>query len=127
MEFILAIKDGLKKYFKFKGKSGRAKFWWFQLFIFLGFFISVILDKLLFGTDSFSSESLFGLVGKLWGLFIIIPFLSIGTRRIHDIGKNGWWQLLLFLIIIGWIILVIWYCEETWEDDPAKRPIGIPQ
>ena len=55
MEFKLAIKDGLKRYFKFKGKSDRAKFWWFQLFIFLGFFISVILDKLLFGTDSFSS------------------------------------------------------------------------
>ena len=52
MEFKLAIKDGLKRYFIFKGKSDRAKFWWFQLFIFLGFFISVILDKLLFGTEA---------------------------------------------------------------------------
>tara|TARA_Y100000590_G_scaffold71530_1_gene78604 strand:+ start:18009 stop:18392 length:384 start_codon:yes stop_codon:yes gene_type:complete len=127
MEFILAIKYGLNNYFRFKGKSSKANFWWFQLFIILGFFISVILDKLLFGIDSFSSENFFGLIGNLWGLFIIVPFLSIGTRRIHDIGKNGWWQLLLFLIIIGWIILIFWYCEETREDDPAKRAIGIPQ
>ena len=35
--------------------------------------------------------------------------------------------LLVLFIIIGWIILWIWWSEETFEDDPEKKPIGIPQ
>ena len=127
MEFISSVKDAFIKYRTLNGKADRPQFWWFQLFLWFGFIVSVVLDNLFFSRDFFLSASNIGFIGTLWVLFNFIPTVSIGVRRLHDTGRSGWRQLLFFAIIIGWILLIIWYCEETREDDPAKRPIGIPQ
>jgi uncharacterized membrane protein YhaH (DUF805 family) len=126
MEFISAVKDAFYKYGSFTGKADRPQFWWFILFLLLGIVVSSLIDKVLLG-HFFSSASTIGWVSIMWGLFICLPAIAVGSRRLHDTDRSGWWQLLLFAIIIGWIILVIWYCEETYEEDPAKRPVGIPQ
>lgn len=126
MEFISAVKDAFNKYGTFTGKADRAQFWWFLLFLSFGIVVSKVIDNVLVGYF-FSSESTIGWVAILWGVFTCIPALAVGSRRLHDTGRSGWWHLLLFAILIGWIILIIWYCEETYEEDPAKRPIGIPQ
>ena len=52
-----------------------------------------------------------GVLRNTFNLATIIPSLALGARRLHDIGKSGWWQLLLFAIIVGWIILIVWYCK----------------
>jgi len=126
MEFISAVKDAFKKYGTFTGKADRSQFWWFLLFLSFGIVVSKGIDNVLVGYF-FSSEGTIGWVAILWGVFTCIPALAVGSRRLHDTGRSGWWHLLLFAILIGWIILIIWYCEETYEEDPAKRPIGIPQ
>ena len=126
MEFISAVKDAFNKYGTFTGKADRAQFWWFLLFLSFGIVVSKGIDKVLVGYF-FSSEGTIGWVAILWGVFTCIPALAVGSRRLHDTGRSGWWHLLLFAILIGWIILIFWYCEETYEEDPAKRPIGIPQ
>tara|TARA_B100001179_G_C18562932_1_gene391438 strand:+ start:447 stop:827 length:381 start_codon:yes stop_codon:yes gene_type:complete len=126
MEFISAVKDVFNKYATFTGKADRPQFWWFLLFLLFGTVVSTSIDNLLVGYF-FPSESNIGWVAILWGVFTCVPSLAVGSRRLHDTGRSGWWHVLLFVIIIGWIILIIWYCEETYEEDPAKRPIGIPQ
>ena len=126
MEFISAVKDAFKKYGTFTGKADRSQFWWFLLFLSFGIVVSKGIDNVLVGYF-FSSEGTIGWVAILWGVFTCIPALAVGSRRLHDTGRSGWWHLLLFAILIGWIILIFWYCEETYEEDPAKRPIGIPQ
>jgi uncharacterized membrane protein YhaH (DUF805 family) len=127
MEFTYAVKDGFKKYSNFKGKANRLQFWWFILFVVSGIIISSIIDRLIFGANFISPNSSIGWISYIWDLFIIIPTLSIGARRLHDTKRSGWWLLLLFLIIIGWIILFILLSQESYENDPEKKPIGIPQ
>ena len=76
--FGKAISLGFKNYFKFNGRATRAEYWWFILFYFLISLIPVI--------NWFT-----------WIVFLI-PTVSLTTRRLHDIGKTGWWQLWYFLI-----------------------------
>ena len=50
----------------------------------------------------------FGQLGTLFDLATIIPSISLAVRRLHDINRTGWWLLLLFALVIGWIVLIVW-------------------
>ena len=45
-------------------------------------------------------------------LAIFIPTLAIAARRLHDINKSGWWQLIGIIPIIGWIVLIVWLASK---------------
>jgi uncharacterized membrane protein YhaH (DUF805 family) len=45
-------------------------------------------------------------------LAFVLPLLAAGCRRLHDIGRTGWWQLLL-LTGIGTIVLIVWWATST--------------
>ena len=100
--FIQAISLGFSNYFNFQGRATRAEYWWWALFI-------VIADGLVNFIDSILGT---GFIGMLFGLAILIPGLALGARRLHDIGKSGWWQLLWLAIIVGWIILLVWAIRQ---------------
>ena len=100
--FIQAISFGFSNYVNFQGRATRAEFWWWFLFIVIADVVLGIVDSIL-GT---------GFLGSLFGLAIIIPGLALGARRLHDIGISGWWQLLWFAIIVGWIILLVWAIRQ---------------
>jgi uncharacterized membrane protein YhaH (DUF805 family) len=80
VSFPQSIRLGFKNYFRFSGRSTRAEFWWFFL---VSAPVVVILPTL----------SPFFLIANL---ALVIPFTSLATRRLHDIGKSGWWLLLLY-------------------------------
>jgi uncharacterized membrane protein YhaH (DUF805 family) len=44
-------------------------------------------------------------------LILLIPELAVGARRLHDVNKSGWWQLLL--TIIGGILVLVWLCQKS--------------
>ena len=46
-------------------------------------------------------------------LVFLIPVIAVGSRRLHDIGKSGWWQLLFIVPIIGWILIIVWFATNT--------------
>ena len=100
--FTQAISLGFSNYINFQGRATRAEYWWWTLFIVIADVVLGIVDSIL-GT---------GFLGSLFGLAIIIPGLALGARRLHDIGKSGWWQLLWFAIIVGWIILLVWAIRQ---------------
>jgi len=52
-----------------------------------------------------------GLINGIFSLATIIPSLSVSVRRLHDIGRTGWW--LGLIPIIGWIVLIVWACQPT--------------
>lgn len=99
----------LKHYVDFEGRVGRQEFWMFVLFSFI---LQVVLD--IIGLDAIS---------PLVSLLILLPSLAIGARRLHDIGKSGWWQLLGLIPIIGWIILIVWLAQKS---DAADNIYGKP-
>lgn len=47
-------------------------------------------------------------------LALLLPALAVGTRRLHDIGKSGWWQLIM-LTVIGLLLLIYWWVQPTAE------------
>ena len=104
MDFPEAVKLGFQRYIDFRGRSSRAEYWWFALFIVLVDIIATAVDTVVLGTDLRG----IGLLSAVWQLATLIPSLAIGVRRLHDIDKSGWWILLWFVLVIGWIVLLVW-------------------
>ena len=99
MNFGQAISVCLSKYATFSGRATRPEFWWFFLFQVL---ISV------------AASMLGDVIAALVSLGLLLPALAVGTRRLHDIGKSGWWQLIM-LTVIGLLVLIYWWVQPTVE------------
>jgi uncharacterized membrane protein YhaH (DUF805 family) len=97
MTFLDAISTCFKKYATFDGSAQRSEYWWFFLFCILA---SAILA--LFGNT----------VRAIFSVVTILPSLAVGARRLHDTDRSGWWQLLMFIPFIGWLILIIFFAQE---------------
>tara|TARA_Y100000588_G_scaffold131480_1_gene144104 strand:+ start:1192 stop:1674 length:483 start_codon:yes stop_codon:yes gene_type:complete len=118
--FINSIKYGFQNYANFKGRATRAEYWWWALFIYASFFVLSIVDGFA-GTILLEDRGLFS---TLFQLAILIPSLSLGARRLHDIDKSGWWLLLLFAALIGWIFLIWWAIKQgnRWQNQYGPDP-----
>jgi uncharacterized membrane protein YhaH (DUF805 family) len=103
MNFGQAISACFSNYATFTGRASRPEFWWFFLFQVL---ISVAAGML--------GDVINGLVA----LGLLLPALAVGTRRLHDIGKSGWWQLIM-LTVIGLLVLIYWWVQPTVEGGNA--------
>ena len=87
MNFKNAIKTCLKdKYFNFKGRASRSEFWFFYLFLVIGYAITI--------STIFISIKLFIGTILIFALAMIIPSIAVTVRRLHDINKSGWFILL---------------------------------
>jgi len=93
MGFVDAVKLGFQRYATFSGRSSRAEYWWWVLF--------ALIAGAIAGTIS---ETL----GGVFALGTLLPGLAVAARRLHDIDKSGWWQLIWFIPLIGWIFLIVW-------------------
>ncbi|OTG98883.1 DUF805 domain-containing protein [Acinetobacter sp. ANC 4973] len=103
----------LKNYVTFDGRARRKEFWFFMLVsIILGIIVQII-DAIL-GTDK--------ILNGVLNLALFLPSLAVGARRLHDVGRSGWWQLLA-LTIIGIIPLIIWWASNT---KPESNQWGQP-
>jgi len=104
----------MKKYAVFNGRARRKEYWMFTLFNVIFSIVAIVLDNIL-GT---ASEDLgYGLIYGLFGLAIIIPTLAITVRRLHDIGKSGWWILISLIPIIGGIWLFVLTVTDSQPGD----------
>ena len=84
--------EALKKYAQFSGRSNRQEFWMFFLINALIIVLLVIIDTMVLGnTDSEKSA-----IVNLYNLATLIPYLAASVRRIHDVGKNGWFIMIPF-------------------------------
>ncbi|MDM5153684.1 DUF805 domain-containing protein [Bacillus sp. DX1.1] len=104
----------LKNYVGFQGRACRKEYWIFTLVNFITFWVLVFLGAV-FG-DAFLT------LGGLYVLVMILPTLAVGARRLHDIGKTGWWQLLVLIYLIGDLILLAFYILESQEEDNKYGP-----
>ena len=97
LEMLDACKMFWMNYAQFSGRSRRAEYWWAALMLFI---ISAACGIV--------SEAL----ASLASLAMLIPSLAVGIRRLHDIGKSGWYLLLALIPVVGTIILIVWFCKE---------------
>ncbi|MAF75912.1 MAG: hypothetical protein CMF17_08675 [Idiomarinaceae bacterium] len=109
----------LKNYAKFTGRARRREYWMFILFNFvIGFFLGII-DGLL---GTFNAEAQVGLLGTLYSLFVLIPSIALSVRRLHDIGRTGWWLLIGFIPFIGAIVLLVFFVLDSREEGSKYGP-----
>lgn len=93
---------GIKKYFSFKGTTGRKEFLWYifyELFVFAGIFIARLIDKSVLWSETVASVILKYIMLACF-LFFLLPNISIAVRRLHDTNKRGWWLLVPVLGLI---------------------------
>lgn len=105
-----AIKICFNKYADFEGRARRSEFWWWYLF--------TVLVSLGVGWIP--------VVGQIVSIALLVPSYAVGARRLHDTGRSGWWQLLQ-LTCVGSIILIIWWSEDSHEDNeygPSPKTPG---
>ncbi len=98
-----------KHYADFEGRIGRQEFWMYALCI--------------FGINVVMSVVHLDVLSMIVGLGLLVPNLAMGARRLHDTGRSGWFQLLLLIPIVGWIIVIIWLAQET---TPSDNEYGAP-
>ena len=108
MSYFDAVSAGFRNYFDFQGRAIRPEFWWFFLFTILLSLGTAVADMSL----GFGSDMMAGPINIIAGLGTLIPFLSVGARRLHDVGRSGWWQLIM-LTGIGLVVLIYWWCQPT--------------
>jgi uncharacterized membrane protein YhaH (DUF805 family) len=98
----------LKNYVGFQGRARRKEYWMFVLF-------SVIVSILLSIVDAIASLN--SVLSGLYSLAVLLPSLAVGVRRLHDTGRSGWWLLISLIPLIGTIILLVFLCQDSQEDN----------
>lgn len=109
----------LKNYAKFTGRARRREYWMFFLINFVIAFLLGMVDGLL---GTFNAEAQVGLLGTLYSLFVLIPSIALSVRRLHDIGRTGWWLLIAFIPFIGAIVLLIFFVLDSREEGSKYGP-----
>ena len=100
--------DAYKQFANFDGRASRKQYWMFYLFYLIGYIFFAIIDGLL---------RTGGLFIALFALVSLLPNIAIITRRLHDIDKSGWWQLVIFVPIIGAIVLLVFLVMKGTETE----------
>ena len=108
----------LKKYAVFQGRAGRKEFWYFSLFNAVALMLLTLVDL---RTGTYQPQIRFGLLSGIYFCVVFLPALGVSVRRMHDIGKSGWWVLASGIPFIGWII---WIALAVRVSDQGTNAFG---
>jgi uncharacterized membrane protein YhaH (DUF805 family) len=98
MSFQDAIRACFNKYADFNGRASRPEYWWFFLFVMLVSVAGSIISPMLSG---------------LFTLATLLPSIAAATRRLHDTGRSGWWQLIVLVPLVGFIVILVLLAQES--------------
>lgn len=101
MDYFL---QALKNFGDFKGRSRRSEYWYFSLFTVIFTIVAMVLDGLLWETP---------ILYFTVALAFFVPGLAVAVRRLHDVGRSGWFYLIALIPLIGAIILLVWFCTDS--------------
>lgn len=132
MSFIESIKTVLSKYAVFNGRARRSEFWWYYLAVVivetvlyvaliapgLGEYTAATLEYAAAADPAAAVPVMPGslatgyLIVSLVGLALLLPTLGVMVRRLHDTGRSGFWVLLNLIVLVGQIILIVWWASN---------------
>jgi uncharacterized membrane protein YhaH (DUF805 family) len=123
-----------KKYADFNGRARRSEYWYFTLMnmiIIFGMYAVIIAAAV---GRSGVLAGIFGVLVIIFALGIVIPALAAAVRRLHDIGKSGWFYCVSFIPLAGPIWLLVLLATDstpgeneygpnpkTWEEDLINK------
>ena len=125
MSFQDAIRICLqRKYGDFNGRARRSEYWFFILFTAIAGAVGGVLDAIFR-----IRRGTYGGTGPIQGLIqlaLLVPTLAAGARRLHDTGRSGWWQLIGLIPIVGWIVLIVFFVQDSHPDNEyGPNPKGL--
>ena len=97
VDFVKSIKLFFLYALNFKGRSSRSEYWW-------GYLFNVLLSFAL---------NFVPVIGGLLSIAMIIPGVALSIRRMHDIGKSGWYLLMGLIPLAGPIIVLVYACTAS--------------
>ena len=114
-------------YFSFDGRASLGEFWswtiWYIILVPIIMNVIFITGGVLLRISSETLAMPLGICVLTWFIGTILPSLAVTTRRLHDIGKSGWWQLINFIPFVGPIVLLFFYCSPS---DKGVNRYGSP-
>ena len=113
-------------YANFNGRASRQTFWMFFLIYIVLIVFSVVLDNIfetvIYIDTGFGEVSMgYGWIYIIFSLIHLIPYLAVCVRRLHDVGKSGWFILINFIPLIGAILFIIALAKTG---DPNENQYG---
>ena len=107
-----------QRYAKFSGRARRKEYWLFVLAFTVLNLLAVAIDT----AGSFDQSSDPGLFSSIVILGLLIPYLAVTVRRLHDTNRSGWWVLISFIPLIGPIFLLVFLCLKSDEGENQFGP-----
>lgn len=129
MNFSQAVSSGFNRYFEFSGRSARSEYWWWTLFVVL---VNVTFNMLMSAGLSDSAQMIVVAVVLVFSVATLVPGLAVSIRRLHDVGRSGWWMLLLLIPLIGMLVLLYFAVQPSegrtndWGPVPEGARITVP-
>ncbi|MBI1392857.1 MAG: DUF805 domain-containing protein [Alphaproteobacteria bacterium] len=120
VSFFAALFLAFGNFFKFEGRSSRGAYWWYVAWLFLIGALTQSLDAIVFPYLALAEPGIRP-VFSVWTLLTFFPSLGMGVRRLHDIGKSGWW-LLLILTGIGIVLIIYWAAQPGHREENLYGP-----
>ena len=92
------------------GRAHRSEFWYWTL---ANLLIGIVLGWIPF-------------IGILISIALFIPSIAVGIRRLHDIGKSGWWYLLILLPLVNLVLIYFFILDsQPGENQYGPNPKGV--
>ncbi len=111
---INIFRNVLKKSFCFSGRIDRRQYWIFLLLMLVIMAVCVWFTRKIPGLP----------LWQIFGILMLIPYVSATVKRLHDIGKSGLWFLSIMIPVFGWIYLFVLAIENGPE---AENKYGYPE
>lgn len=108
-----------ENYANFSGRARRSEYWWFILANMIIAVIAMIIDNVAginFG------QIPYGPVYVLYALAVFIPGLAVSVRRLHDVGKSGWFYFIVLIPLVGAIWLLVLFLSEGQQVENQYGP-----
>lgn len=122
MELVEAWKFAvLKNYANFEGRNRRTPYWMFFLANLCVNLTVAVIFWLLAATKLRGVAIIFFFLSLAYAIVMLIPGLAATVRRLHDIGKSGWFILISIVPLVGGIILLIFLLQKS---DPGPNKYG---
>ena len=121
--FKSSIRTCMKeKYAQFSGRATRSEYWFFYLFnLIITSAIYVVLFVFLSASDFWGAMLSFALM-IMYLIAFLVPNISVAVRRLHDIGRSGWWLLIGLIPYIGAVVLFVLFILDS---QPCDNRFGL--
>lgn len=113
-EFIGCYLDAWHKYFAFNGRATRKDYWGFFLINILVAAV-IALAEVIVGMDD-------GFISSIYALAVICPNITLCTRRLHDVGKSGWWQIANVVPLVNFYLLYLLWIKPGTDGENKFGP-----